>query len=450
LYEQPAGQLSGVYLATSTDGVHFREVGPVIEKKGDAAWLGSGSVLRAGGNFVMNFSEARSHQSIFFAQSDDLIRWTRLGDAYRSDPDPRWYEVDRWDGIWPLPRKEGGFWGYLSANPWRRSDARPNGLTCRSTGMLESDDGLRWRAVAPPAFEWGDVPQMGNVEVGAVRQFGNRYYMMVQTWGPYAGGTFLGCTAPGVYTFVADTPRGPFRPDRQAFRLLGNTRTRSTHFPRFYETPSDVLVNHFLFTRSLKAWLAPLKKAVVDDAGHLRLDYWQGNEAIKGKPIAVQPPAVVPWRVDGRQGLTASLLGNTFDLAEGFIMEGTLQWQPSGLSPGRCGVYLEETPAQGTALLLATDSKTQLGVLKRQGTTAFEPDDFVEAGIAVGRKHSFRLLVRQFMIEFYLDDRLVQCYSLPERATGRIGVVADGGAAVVEGLKGWGMTFAAAPVPPHH
>ena len=44
LYEQPAGQLYGVYLATSKDGVHFEEVGPVIEKQKDAIWLGSGSV----------------------------------------------------------------------------------------------------------------------------------------------------------------------------------------------------------------------------------------------------------------------------------------------------------------------------------------------------------------------------------------------------------------------
>ena len=118
---------------------------------------------------------------------------------------------------------------------------------------------------------------MGNVEVGAVRQFKGKYYLMAQTWGPYAGGSYLGATAPGMYTFIGDTPRGPFRPDIGAFRLLGNTRTRSTHFLRFYELPNEVLVNHFLFTRSLKAWLAPLKKAVIDDQGHLRLAYWRGK-----------------------------------------------------------------------------------------------------------------------------------------------------------------------------
>ena len=301
LYEQPAGQLYGVYLATSQDGVHFKEVGPVIEKQQDATWLGSGSVWRAGGKYIMNFSEARAHQSISFAQSEDLIHWQRLGDEYRSNPDPQWYEVDRWDCIWALPRDEGGFWGYLSANPWRRSDQRPAGLTYRSTGMLESDDGIHWRAVSPPVFEWGTTPELGNVEVGAVRRFRDKYYLVAQTWGPYAGGSYLGATAPGMYTFIGDTPRGPFRPDIGAYRLLGNTRTRSTHFVRFYEMPHEVLANHFLFTRSLKAWLAPLKKAVVDDQGHLRLVYWQGNEAMKGRPVAVATPARHELRQQGHR-----------------------------------------------------------------------------------------------------------------------------------------------------
>jgi len=467
LYEQPAGQLHGVYLATSTDGVHFDEVGPVIKKQEDAGWLGSGSVWRAGDKYIMNFSEARAHQSISFAQSEDLIHWQRLGDEYRSNPDPRWYEVGRWDCIWALPRKEGGFWGYLSANPWRRSSQHPTGLTYRSAGMLQSDDGVRWNAVAPPVFEWGDTPEMVNVEVGAVREFNRKYYMLVQTWGPYAGGTYLGNTAPGMYTFIGDTPKGPFRPDTKAFRLLGNTHNRSTHFLRFYEPPNEVLVNHFLFTRSMKAWLAPLKKAALDRQGHLRLAYWRGNDAVKGKPIPVEiashdttsrdqndpksPVSAVSGQliVDGRAGIAMAPLGNEFDIVNGIVLEGALEIHPSENTPGRCGIYLQEKPEQGTAVVLDTDGRTQLGKLRLQGETAFEPDDFVQAGITPERKHTFRLLTRQYMLEFYLDDQLIQCYSMPETATGRIGFVVHGGRGVVGRLKAWEMTFSAGKIQPH-
>ena len=45
------------------------------------------------------------------------------------------------------------------------------------------------------------------------------------------------------------------------------------------------------------------------------------------------------------------------------------------------------------------------------------------------------------MLEFYLDDRLIQCYSIPERATGRIGFVVQGGRAVASSLKAWEMNF---------
>ena len=453
LYEQPAGQLYGVYLATSKDGGHFEEMGPVIEKKAGADWLGSGSVWQAGGKCIMNFSESRGRvQSISFAESTDLIHWQRLGDEYASNPDSRWYEVGRWDCIWAMSRKEGGFWGYLSANPWRRSDAHPVGLTCRSTGMLESDDGIRWRAVTPPIFEWGKTPEMENFEVGAVRQFKDKYYLMAQTWGPYEGGSYLGATAPGMYTFIGDTPRGPFRPDAQAFRLLGNTRNRSTHFLRFYELPNEVLVNHFLFTRSWKAWLAPLKKAAVDDQGHLRLEYWRGNEAMKGNSLAVAPLSrgatsdskkAVRLTVDGSGGIAALPLDGQFDIVNGVVLEGTLEIQTAGQTPGRCGIYIEEATGQGTAVMAGTDGQSQVGALKLAEPKSFEPDDFVDAGITPRRQHTFRLLTRQYMLEFYLDDRLIQCYSIPEHTTGRMGFVAQGGRAVVGNLKAWEMNFSA-------
>jgi hypothetical protein len=94
-------------------------------------------------------------------------------------------------------------------------------------------------------------------------------------------------------------------------------------------------------------------------------------------------------------------------------------------------------------VLVGTDGKSQLGYLKWEGATSFDPDDFVEAGITPHRKQMFRLLIRQYMLEFYIDDRLIQCYSIPERATGRIGFVVQGGRMVVDKLKAWEMTFPA-------
>ncbi|MBC8462655.1 MAG: hypothetical protein H8D67_32215, partial [Deltaproteobacteria bacterium] len=238
LHKTTEGPWDGMSVATSTDGVHFEEIGSIIEKREDAEWLGTGSVWQAGKKFILNFSESREGvQAIFFAESDDLIHWKRLGDEYRIDPDPRWYNdtrSGRWDCIWAIPRDEGGFWGYLTANPWH-SDEHPSGLEYRSVGMVESEDGVRWRAVEPPVFEWGEIPQT-KFEVGAIEKIGDKYYLQLGTGG-YMGNRF------GMYTFVGDSPKGPFRPDTQAFRLLGSKK-EAMYFSRFYQIPGELLVNH--------------------------------------------------------------------------------------------------------------------------------------------------------------------------------------------------------------
>ncbi len=51
----------------------------------------------------------------------------------------------------------------------------------------------------------------------------------------------------------------------------------------------------------------------------------------------------------------------------------------------------------------------------------FLPDDILELGVAHGVRHRFRLLIRQFLTEFYLDDHLMQCYSISEAVKGAWG-----------------------------
>ena len=81
LHGRAADEWDGISVATSEDGVHFQEFGPIVSKRDDAQWLGTGSVWRAGEKFILNFSESRDGvQAVFFAQSDDLLHWERLGD----------------------------------------------------------------------------------------------------------------------------------------------------------------------------------------------------------------------------------------------------------------------------------------------------------------------------------------------------------------------------------
>ena len=142
----------GIAMATSNDGVHWREHGLVLEKAEDVSWLGTGSTWEASPSgaaprFIMNFSECRgTTQTIFFAESADLLQWRRLGNEYEFRADKRWYKtaaprMTTTGGIvHTIERPGGGRYGYWTANP----------RDFTGFGFGETDDGATWRALPPP------------------------------------------------------------------------------------------------------------------------------------------------------------------------------------------------------------------------------------------------------------------------------------------------------------
>jgi len=66
---------------------------------------------------------------------------------------------------------------------------------------------------------------------------------------------------------------------------------------RFIDTPHGVLVNHHSWEidsseiggmDSSTAQMAPLKSAIWDEEGTLRLMWWEGNERAKGRPLRIE------------------------------------------------------------------------------------------------------------------------------------------------------------------
>ncbi|MEI6422744.1 MAG: hypothetical protein WCP55_11030, partial [Lentisphaerota bacterium] len=173
----PGCQWYGIAMATSGDGVHWHEHGLVLEKAEGVTWMGTGTVWEAPSHgseprFMMNFSEWRGNaQTIFFAESSDLLHWRRLGNEHEFRPDGRWYRTGggndgRWDCICTIDRPGGGRYGYWTANP----------INFTGFGFGETDDGVTWRALPPPVIEWGAVAPMSVIESGAVAEIGGRYY----------------------------------------------------------------------------------------------------------------------------------------------------------------------------------------------------------------------------------------------------------------------------------
>jgi hypothetical protein len=92
------------------------------------------------------------------------------------------------------------------------------------------------------------------------------------------------------------------------------------------------------------------------------------------------------------------------------------------LSAVPAGLYLQGTDRRGTGILVHRNGLVEYGDINKDGT-GFVKRGFVDRDLALRETTRFRLLRRGRITEFYLDDYLMQCYSLPERGTGRIGVL---------------------------
>ena len=391
-------------MARSPDGVHWEEIGPVLAKDEGVTWMGTGSTWRnpvPGGKpaFQINYSCWKGpRQTIFFAQSDDLVHWIKCGPTHEFVQDERWYEPNgRWDCIWTIARPRGGLYGYWTATP------KPQ--TGGQFGFGESSDGIAWKAMEPPK-----VSGVGGGEVGAVEKIGDRYVMLFGTNGH-------------METLVADTPQGPFTVLTRNRILLGG----HTYFARFFPSPSGLLVCHHSIARDGQVFLGLLKGTNLDAQGTFRLTWWPGNEAMKHKSVAVTPPAA------GVAGPIA-MLGRKLDASAGFVLEGTLQL-PKPLGAPR-GLYVEHGKDTGTAILFNSDGRAELGPVAADGT-GFKPDKTVDREMRFGAPARFRLVLKGVLMEAYLDDFLIECYSLPTPATGQIGLIPGGDPGSIGSPKAW-------------
>jgi len=63
-----------------------------------------------------------------------------------------------------------------------------------------------------------------------------------------------------------------------------------------------------------------------------------------------------------------------------------------------------------------------LGPMLADGS-GFTPEKHVDREMSFGKSASFRLILKHSLLEFYLDDIMMECFSLPAKATGRIGLI---------------------------
>ena len=109
-------------LAVSDDLLHWQEVGTILQQDpGAEDWMGTGRTWWVGDRFLINYSEiCQGAQRIRFAESTDLVHWTKLDASHDIYPDSRWYVACaeaqpepwvHWDCLNPVPLDEGGWTG---------------------------------------------------------------------------------------------------------------------------------------------------------------------------------------------------------------------------------------------------------------------------------------------------------------------------------------------------
>ena len=393
-YLANAGQnWNNISLAVSTDGVHWKEHGPILTKRPQTTWMGTGSTWQSpnfeqDGKWYINYSEwIGPRQTIFFAESTNLVDWTPLGDEFEFVQDERWYEPNgRWDCIWTIPRPGGGLYGYWTATPKARG----------VFGFGQSLDGARWEALEPP-----ETPGVPGGEVGAVERIGDRYYMLFGMY--YQNWTMM--------TLLADRPEGPFSQAPKNRVLLSGG---DTYFARFLRSPDGLLVNHHCMADWV--YFGPLKTALVDAEGTLRLGWWRGNEALKAgrKRMPLKQEAPGP-------SSPLTFLQPSCDFTKGVILEGRLPIPQSEAAPP-VGLFFEAPGSElGTVIRIEASGVTKFGRSKADGSE-FQVAKTVNREWPFGTEARFRLLLQGSLLEFYLDDLHIEVYRLPLATTGRIGV----------------------------
>jgi len=425
------GVSDGFNVSTSKDGVHWEYSGRGIDWSEGTWWFGSGAIWKSpffekDGRFLCNFSEqpiSMTPENICFGESRDLVNWKRLDLTFQADE--RWYIKShsgegRWDCIYAMPRSGGGYYGYWTATP----------RDFVGFGFGETDDGLHWKALPPPELDWGSHTPPELVEIGAVEKIGDHYYAMVGS-NDY------------MVTFIADAPQGPFRASEKNFDLLKG----DCYFTRFFPTPEGLLANYYLRGRIVREhahgqvnYVAPIKRAMVDEEGTLRLGWWEGNNALKGMESM---PVLNRSRMGNSKA--PALVDGLLDIRKGTVLEGSISFEDlaQGATPG---IWFETVDGPCAAIRILSSSETLGGVTGRDGSgfTDREMDrlegwQHIDRDLPLQDEVSFRLLFRHSHIELYLDNYLFNVYSLPAPFTGRIGFMDDG--AGIGDLMAWTMTL---------
>jgi hypothetical protein len=404
-------------LALSDDLLNWKEHGIILKSRPDIDYMGTGHTWEVDGRFLMNFSECVDGvQTIYFAESTDLVNWKRLGDEFACRADPEWYQTQRehllpdprWDCIWVMAREEQeGFIGFLTATA-------ATGIKRGAAGCVVSEDGLRFTP-APPVSP-SELAE--TLEVDAVERIGDLYYMVYN----------------GFYFLISREQEGPYELPDEDNKLY--EPSPYTYFGRYFPHGKKLLFNHHCIPRDEKdsVYLGTLKEVYEVEPGKIGLKYWTGNDLLRGEAIeaGTDQCSVRAVREFFTREQHSPFRMDYYEIGElcssGLFIDVALRLN-SEEPDAAVGMYFGDM-LTGTAFLAYTDGRIEFGqmqTLSEKPPLSFNPDHEVPWKVREGIIINMRVLIRDYFLELYMDDIFVQCYSMSEKIKGGFGLVIEGG-----------------------
>ena len=213
-------------------------------------------------------------------------------------------------------------------------------------GMMESADGVHYQPIKAPDI-LTDI-QIPTLEPGGIKKFGDKYY--------FIGGdaNHYGFSGYSVYTYVADSPMGPFRPDIAAYRLTGTSGIDGDSFVHVLaafvkDSPEPLVSDPFSF--SVDAWNRWTGCVV---PSHAQSDCGQGraspsclleqNDLAKGDEIKIDPESIhrciSPGQTDSNPIIRVAAAGDSIAVHTDKNLAAVPLAQLREEPQGRCGIEL--------------------------------------------------------------------------------------------------------------
>ena len=471
-----AERWNGISMAVSSDLLHWEEYGPILEKHPDAAWLGTGMVQRIGTDFIMNYSEelVPGHQQIRFARSSDLYTWERLDDIVLR-PDPRYYlddpedcveELPRWDSLGIVQALQDAtppYTGFLTAHAASRKLKAKAGVL----GVMTSMDGIHWEALPPGTPE--DL--FPNYEVPEHLSFGDRHYVMFSTVTQHGWRYDDRALARsgGTYYVVSENLQGPYRLPPEDPMLIGSrdhANVVMAYVGRVIPHESGYLFYHFWGNDHIDGRVGLPKRIVEREPWVLKLEYWDGCEAVKGKlassgisfssyRVLRQPgrlPSVI-WQAQNDKTLsfdnqgstggierelphTSSPTASSLDWSDGRVIECTVKVKEGA----GIGIFVGER--RFCLYLNVRNNRLELGDVKN----GWGVPNVLEIAahkpwlLAYNTEFQLRLFVRNECIELFINDDYAISYRLDQPLTlSSLGFYSEDASGSISDLNIWEM-----------